>query len=94
MGQDIQKIDYIMIQKLREKGFHTEAYNLINAHQNAIKKNIEIGKKINAKIEKKILYTKRRRNNLCVLCGKKLSENSRNYCDYCFNYRKNRRKKR
>jgi len=74
MNDDIVEIDFEHIRMLKRTGRYLEAMDLIDAWQNAGKKNIKEGKEINKKINKKVSCFKRRirlkKEGKCTDCAK------------------------
>lgn len=79
----VQNVDIDTINSLRLRGFYKEADRLIAEHQRTIKENIKNGKKNNRLIHQSVLRTTRRKNNLCITCGKEKDNNDYSRCNMC-----------
>jgi len=84
---ELIEINIDLVNELKYSGRRMEAYDLIQAHQENLRKNKEYGKKIiiskHNKIKKHIMIN----NGLCI-CGRTLAE-GKTYCEQCLVYKKN-----
>jgi len=63
-------VDCELVRRLRTEGKRDEADELVQAHQDCLRKNYENGRKEIHKIELKERKIKCMNNNLCIVCGK------------------------
>lgn len=92
--QELQKVDIDLIRVLKRQGKYKEAWDLIEAHQNALKKNYYNIRKSLKILNQKCIRTKRKYNKLCVVCGNKLKNQQHALCESCLKKKRETNKNR
>jgi len=81
-SKEIINVDIDLIARLRAEGKHDEATTLIEAHQEAMKKNWKVMRKEAAYTNNRVFRHKRKAKGIC-LCGREEVREGKRSCQIC-----------